>query len=181
MTYPQEYIEFLVHFHGNRDYFECHEILEEYWKRTDLDHKQSIWVGFIQLAVAQYHYRRGNLKGAFKTLQKSLQIFLLDQAAVSRLGIDHAALTQQLKELLQKIEQHQSYESICLPILSYDLRKKCMQRSRELNMVWGSRSDVSDSALVHRHKERDRTQVIEERNLAIKKRQIKETNSEKKE
>ncbi|WP_460291943.1 DUF309 domain-containing protein, partial [Bacillus cereus] len=30
--YPTEYIQFLIHFHGDYDYFECHEILEEYWK-----------------------------------------------------------------------------------------------------------------------------------------------------
>jgi predicted metal-dependent hydrolase len=181
MTYPQAYIEFLVHFHGNRDYFECHEILEEYWKMTDRENKQSIWVGFIQLAVSQYHHRRGNFSGAFKTLQKSLQIFLLNQAGVWQLGLDQAALIQQLNDLLQKIEQRQSYMSICLPLRSHGLRKQCLERSRELNMAWGSPSDLSDSALVHRHKERDRTQVIQERNQAIGERQIKETNSEKKE
>ncbi|MFZ3196347.1 MAG: DUF309 domain-containing protein, partial [Bacillus mycoides] len=26
--YPTEYIQFLIHFHGDYDYFECHEILE---------------------------------------------------------------------------------------------------------------------------------------------------------
>ncbi|PAD68333.1 hypothetical protein CHH83_14265, partial [Bacillus sp. 7586-K] len=31
--YDQEYIDFLVHFHCDRDYFECHEILEEHWKK----------------------------------------------------------------------------------------------------------------------------------------------------
>lgn len=30
--YPTEYIQFLIHFHGDYDYFECHEILEGYWK-----------------------------------------------------------------------------------------------------------------------------------------------------
>ena len=29
MEFPLKYIDFLVHFHGDRDYFECHEILEE--------------------------------------------------------------------------------------------------------------------------------------------------------
>lgn len=181
MTYPQEYIEFLVHFHGSRDYFECHEILEEYWKRIDRDNKQSIWVGFIQLAVAQYHYRRGNFSGAQKTLQKSLQIFLLNKSVVPQLGVDLSALTQQLNRLRERIEQRQSYESINIPIHSNDLKKMCMQRSRELNMIWGSPSNVSDPLLVHRHKERDRTDVIQERIEALRERQIKEPNSEKKE
>ena len=61
MNFPQKYIEYLVHFHGDRDYFECHEILEEYWKKIDNGNKESIWVGLIQLAVANYHHRRKNL------------------------------------------------------------------------------------------------------------------------
>ena len=34
MVYPEAYIEYLMYFHGNRDYFECHEVLEEYWKEV---------------------------------------------------------------------------------------------------------------------------------------------------
>lgn len=30
--YPEAYVAFLHEFHTTRDYFECHEILEEYWK-----------------------------------------------------------------------------------------------------------------------------------------------------
>lgn len=32
--YPEAYIEYLAEFHGSRDYFECHELLEEHWKKT---------------------------------------------------------------------------------------------------------------------------------------------------
>ena len=35
--YSQAYIDYLVHFHGDRDYFECHELLEEHWKKTKED------------------------------------------------------------------------------------------------------------------------------------------------
>lgn len=73
--YPDAYIQFLVHFHGDRDYFECHEILEEYWKETIKGDKQSIWVGLIMLAVSNYHFRRNNNSGAQRTLQKAISIF----------------------------------------------------------------------------------------------------------
>lgn len=35
--YPAEYLEYLVYFHADRDYFECHEILEEYWKEQGMN------------------------------------------------------------------------------------------------------------------------------------------------
>lgn len=181
MSYPQEYIEFLVHFHGSRDYFECHEIIEEYWKKVDRKNKNSIWVGLIQLAVSQYHHRRGNLKGAYKTLSKSLHIFHSQPEEVIRLGMDQNMLIRQLQVLLRKIEEKQNYESQNLPITSGDIITLCLERSRELRMNWGSPSNMSDAGLVHRHKKRDRTQVIQERDEALRKRQIKETNSEKKE
>jgi predicted metal-dependent hydrolase len=181
MPYPQEYIDFLVHFHGNRDYFECHEIIEEYWKKIDRENKNSIWVGLIQLAVSQYHYRRDNLTGAYKTLQKSLHIFRAQPEEVTRLGMDQDMLIKQLQGLLSKIEQKQNYESQNLPITSPDIIARCLQRSRELHMNWDSPSTMSDAGLVHRHKKRDRTQVIQERDEALRKRQTKETNSEKKE
>jgi predicted metal-dependent hydrolase len=181
MAYPQEYIEFLVHFHGSRDYFECHEIIEEYWKKVDRENKNSIWVGLIQLAVSQYHHRRGNLTGAYKTLQKSLHIFQSQPEEVLRLGLDQNMLIKQLEASLSVIEQKQNYESQNLPITSRDIMTLCLERSRELHINWGSPSNMSDAGLVHRHKKRDRTQVIRERDEALRKRQIKETNPEKKE
>ena len=30
--YPEAYTDYLCYFHGARDYFECHEVMEEYWK-----------------------------------------------------------------------------------------------------------------------------------------------------
>ena len=49
-AYPEAYIDFLVHFHGDRDWFECHERLEEYWKEHPDDPKSDTWVGLIQVA-----------------------------------------------------------------------------------------------------------------------------------
>ena len=43
--YPTEYIQFLIHFHGDYDYFECHEILEEYWKTKPRGNRDHYLVG----------------------------------------------------------------------------------------------------------------------------------------
>jgi predicted metal-dependent hydrolase len=167
MIFPQEYIDYLVHFHGNRDYFECHEILEDYWKKVDNRNKESIWVGFIQLAVANYHHRRSNFNGASRTIQKSLQIFSINKEELSRLGIEFTLLVKQMNEQLIRIENNQDYQSIILPIYSESLVEQCQSRSRELNMKWCSESDTKDFQIVHRHVNRDRTGVIDERKKAL--------------
>lgn len=53
--YSESYIDYLIHFQATRDYFECHEIMEEYWLENDRDKK---WLTLIQLAVAVYHERQ---------------------------------------------------------------------------------------------------------------------------
>ena len=167
MTFPQEYIDYLVHFHGNRDYFECHEILEDYWKSIDNRNKESIWVGLIQLAVANYHHRRGNFNGAFRTLRRSLQILTLNKEELRRLGIEFTLLVTQMNEQLIQIKNNQAYQSMILPIHSKSLVEQCMNRSRELNMKWCSESETNDLQIVHRHAYRDRTSVIDERKKAL--------------
>src|SRR4051812_25464043 len=138
MNFPQEYIEYLVHFHGNRDYFECHEILEDYWKKIDNRNKESIWVGLIQLAVANYHHRRGNFNGASRTLQKSLRILSINKEGLRKLGIEFTLLVKQMNEQLIQIENNQDYQSTILPIYSKSLVEQCVNRSHELNMKWCS-------------------------------------------
>jgi uncharacterized protein len=166
MEFPLEYIDFLVHFHGDRDYFECHEILEEFWKEIDSKNKHSIWVGFIQLAVANYHHRRGNFNGALRTLQKSLHIFTLDEMKLCKLGIDPILLFKQMNQELSNIKHQLDYQSMNLPIHSKELVEKCMNRCHELHLEWCKASDLNNLEIVHRHLKRDRTSVINERNRA---------------
>ncbi|MFJ7725494.1 DUF309 domain-containing protein [Neobacillus sp. NPDC097160] len=166
--YPIEYIQFLVHFHGDRDYFECHEVLEEYWKKTDSKNKSSIWVGLILLAVSTYHHRRSNFNGAKRTLDKALKIFDKQADWLIKLGFDQSILNDLIKERLSSIEKEGAYTSfdlpICDPILLETCRKYCVQEG----FLWGKGSDFSKNGLIHRHKLRDRTSVIEERHQSLK-------------
>ncbi len=72
--YPTEYIQFLIHFHGDYDYFECHEILEEYWKTKPRGNRDDYLVGLIQVAVSLYHQRRTNWNGATKMMKSAITI-----------------------------------------------------------------------------------------------------------
>jgi len=169
MAFPLEYIDFLVHFHGDRDYFECHEILEEYWKEVDNRNKESVWVGLIQLAVANYHHRRGNFNGALRTLKKALQIIASNEELIQKLGLNPLTLVDQIKVRTAVIEKRHNYQSMNLPIQSSELLEQCKVRSKELHLTWLSESDLTNTQIIHRHKERDRTTVIEERNKAKQK------------
>jgi predicted metal-dependent hydrolase len=168
--YPEKYVQFLVHFHGNRDYFECHEILEEYWKESNDTQKDSIWVGFIQLAVSRYHHRRGNFNGAQRTLKKAIRILSLKANGLIIQGLDVNVLFPLLTKLIGEIEKEECYQSINLPVIDPTLLNACIKRCEELGFIWGESSNLEDESIVHRHKLRDRTMVIEERMESLRNR-----------
>lgn len=170
MSYPKAWIQYLCHFHGDRDYFECHEVLEEYWKKKG-GGRNSIWVGWIQLAVGFYHYRRGNNRGALRTLKKAQRIFSSHGPDIEALGCDYHALQSLLSREIQLIEQDTpSYKSIVLPIKDEQLLTTCKRWCSEQQVTWGSSSPSTNEALIHRHKLRDRTDVLKARDDAAKKR-----------
>lgn len=168
--YATEYIQFLSHFHGDRDYFECHEVLEEYWKKHDPRNKQSILVGFIQLAVSRYHLRRGNVEGAKRTLKNAMDIFKLQQTQIEAYGLD----THRFLDLLNHLHTNE-YSSIYLPIRDPILLNACEQFCQDHQLPWWQASNLGNLDLVHRHIRRDRSDVLLEREQAMK---AKKTSSE---
>jgi uncharacterized protein len=172
--YPISYIQYLAHFHGDRDYFECHEILEEYWKATDAGNKKSIWVALILLAVSNYHHRRKNFSGATRTLIKAMEIFADDKEATSRLGIDPELLSGTLSKRKEDLLNRLPYTSFNLPVCDSELKKLCHEECRKNGFTWGASSDLQNPDLIHRHSTRDRTDVISDRRMALEERRNKE-------
>jgi len=173
MKYPKAYINYLVHFHGDRDYFECHEELEEHWKIVDPGNKESYWVGLIQLAVALYHHRRGNFHGASRTLEKAITIITNQKGSICHLGIQTDDLLDTLKLKLNDMKNKAKYESINLPIYDQNLLKICISQCHQLGIHWGMNSDINNEHLIHKHKLRDRSDVIAERERQIRLKQQK--------
>ncbi|MBT2754853.1 DUF309 domain-containing protein [Mesobacillus foraminis] len=171
--FPNAYIEYLIHFHGDRDYFECHEVLEEYWKETDPGNKRSIWVGLIQFAVSSYHFRRRNLAGALRTLEKAAEIIAAEREKCTNLGIDYIRFMELLSDRRNEIITQQTYQSVNIPIADTALLQTCKVQCERLGYVWGSKSNLADKQLISRHSLRDRTDVIMERHSALKARQRK--------
>ncbi|MDP5273955.1 DUF309 domain-containing protein [Chengkuizengella axinellae] len=164
--YPEEYIKYLVYFHGERDYFECHEILEEYWKEKEKPELDAAWVGLIQVAVSLYHQRRNNVKGAIKMMRSAISN--LTEIDLQMLGINAKVFLEQLRSRLTNLISNEAlvYEDMNIPLKDVHLIKKCKQLCKDNNLSWQSHSNINDEALIHKHTLRDRSEVIKSRELA---------------
>jgi predicted metal-dependent hydrolase len=169
-SYPQPYVLFLTHFHGDRDYFECHELLEEYWKEHPESPYRTTWVGLIQAAVGMYHYRRGNKAGAIKSLTGALR--RSDPHHLQALGIDAAAWLELLADTLDSLRSNKTveYRDINIPITDQNLIHACLQLCKDMGCDWGAPSRMEVKELIHRHTLRDRTDVIEARQRSLERR-----------
>lgn len=163
VAYPEAYLSYLVYFHGVRDYFECHEVLEEEWKKHPRGERQSYWQGLIQIAVALYHWRRGNLVGAERSVLNAIANLEGERTHLRELALDYPQVMAQLQELLSKVKNGHPYESINLPITDASLIEKCEKRCREKGCTMFNPSDMTDTNLIHKHQMPNRDQVISKR------------------
>ncbi|WP_240613557.1 DUF309 domain-containing protein [Pueribacillus theae] len=163
MPYPEAYIRYLVYFHGLRDYFECHEVLEEHWKKDEKENRKKYWVGLIQIAVALYHQRRKNFKGAEKLMKNAINIIRMEKEAIHSLSLDYSKLLLILETRYREMLNKQEYTSIHLPIISNQLIELCKKECKKLNCIWGSESNLKNDELVHKHMLRDRSERMKER------------------
>ncbi|MBZ5750404.1 DUF309 domain-containing protein [Metabacillus rhizolycopersici] len=161
--YDRAYIDYLIYFHCERDYFECHEVLEEHWKSEAKNERKTYWVGLIQIAVGLYHQRRGNFTGALRMISNSIQLLENDQQAVNKLGLNSDELVTILNKRKSEIVNKQSYYSINLPIIDKVLLKICHNHCIDTKKIWGQASDLSNEYLINKHTKRNRTGVINER------------------
>nr|WP_209851262.1 DUF309 domain-containing protein [Paenibacillus sediminis] len=111
MNYEPLYVDFLVYFNRDQDYFECHEVLEELWLKKG---RPPIYKGLLQVAVALFHFRNNNIHGARK-MMAGAAAKLADYPGDS-LGI---RLDQLLTELNTYLSLLKSYEEKPFPY--YDL------------------------------------------------------------
>lgn len=173
--YPKSYLDYLIHFHVQRDYFECHEVLEAYWKEEKNPDLRLVWQGLIQLAVSLYHQRRGNFSGAEKLMKRSLSLLQQERETLEQLGLFSHQLLQLINKRLNEIRKKKTYESVNLP-LKKELLQICQAICQEKEWEWGKPCDVTNRELVHKHILRDRSEVLSEREKE-KRRREQERNS----
>jgi uncharacterized protein len=169
--YDRAYIDYLIYFHCERDYFECHEVLEEHWKIDPPKDRKDYWVGLIQIAVGLYHQRRGNFAGALRMISNAIQLLENDPQGVQNLGLHSEELIKQLKKRKNEIVNEHSYYSFNLPIFDNELLTTCQNLCNDSQKIWGHASDFSNEYLINKHTKRNRTGVIKERKhqLALRK------------
>ncbi|SDC23455.1 hypothetical protein SAMN02799630_00870 [Paenibacillus sp. UNCCL117] len=97
-NYDRLYVLFVYYFNVERDYFECHEVMEELWLEEG---RNILYQGLLQVAVGLYHYRNGNTGGAVKLLSAALE--KLDPQPDEALGIDLRGLREESRTYLNKL------------------------------------------------------------------------------
>ncbi|KHE72612.1 DUF309 domain-containing protein [Halobacillus sp. BBL2006] len=152
--YPNLYIEYLAHFHGTRDYFECHEVLEEHWKNVDPKNRNSVWVFLIQLAVCMYHYRRKNFKGAKILIERCAKRYEDISKSLEALGLEKEEIFDRIGSIRDNLNNNQPYRSFLLPI--YDPHLKALVKSTcdRWGVSYGLPSNLSNYYLIHKHSKR---------------------------
>lgn len=167
---PGPFVRYLAEYHAKRDYFECHEIMEEYWKEKKEAAYEGCWLVLIRIAVMQYHARRGNGAGARKLLAKAAEE--IEPKRMDELGLDGRRLQRMLER--RRSAWHSDgdvvYDDFNLPIVDDGVLEAAVRTSEAMGARWLSPGEDADESVVHRHLMRDRTEVVEARQASIKKR-----------
>lgn len=111
LAYHRLYIEFLYYFNVERDYYECHEVMEEYWMNQG---KNGLLQALLQVAVGLHHFRNRNINGAIKLFEQALHKKNIHWDG--KLGIDDQRLFNEVNAYLEKL-----YEYEREPFEFYDL------------------------------------------------------------
>jgi predicted metal-dependent hydrolase len=169
--YPEEYIHYLAEYYGSRDYFECHEIMEEYWKEQQQSPYTMAWLVLIRIPVSLYHARRGNWAGAIKLMGKAAEE--ADARLFDRLGLDGERLVDNIKKTAHEWTlEGARYADFELLIRDEQLLKAAQARSQELGYKWGLQGLDAGENVINRHRTRDRSEVVNARAEAAKRRAL---------
>lgn len=152
LLYPL-FVDYCAYFNGNQDYFECHEVLEEYWKKIDPGNKTHPLVGYIQLATGLYHWRRNNYNGAQRILKKAISNFSLHDDCPFFDYIDFRKLWKDCSETIVAIEKKMPFASFQLSITHPVLAQLVEEKIRSL-------PPVNDEFLLHKHMLRNRSDIL---------------------
>lgn len=96
--YDRLYVQYIYYFNEARDYFECHEVLEELWLEEG---RNPLYQGLLQVAVGLYHYENGNSNGSIKLFTAALE--KLNAYGETELGIDLKRLRDDSTAYLDKL------------------------------------------------------------------------------
>lgn len=153
-----------------QDYFECHEIMEDAWKDKGDFTKEDAEVFFVLIVTGEYHYRRGNVIGAATSYKRALKLYGKHEYDVTAFGF-----TEELISLLQERCQHLAdtpFKPMNFPVLNWVYESLYEMHQDEYESYSAFTLDIlerfeKDEEIVHRHRLRDREDVIEARLEAL--------------
>jgi len=105
------------------DWYACHDSFEALWHETAGD-MRPVLQGILQIAVAELHLERGNIRGA--TILMGEGLGRLKACPPDALELDLVALCDCALQRLQALQQQKSLEGLELPRL---LQVQCLYRS----------------------------------------------------
>jgi uncharacterized protein len=94
------YLAYISHFNGDRDYFECHEVMEELWLEEG---RSPLLQGMLQAAVGLHHWDNGNFTGAVKLMSAALA--KLSRYGEEALGLDLLKVRSDLQKSLDALSE----------------------------------------------------------------------------
>jgi predicted metal-dependent hydrolase len=83
VEYDPLYVQFIYYFNIKRDYYECHEVMEQLWLENA---RSQYYQGLLQVAVGLYHHQQNNVSGAIKLFTAACE--KLNQYPAIDKGID---------------------------------------------------------------------------------------------
>lgn len=129
--YEALYLEYLVYFNRDRDYFECHEVLEELWLEQN---KEPVYKGLLQVAVGMYHFRNQNIRGGYMMLESAVEI--LEKYPAQTLGIELELLVNTSRSLAEKLRNYDShptpYHDFTIVICDEELEEAVRIKAQEI-------------------------------------------------
>ncbi|MFC7285822.1 DUF309 domain-containing protein [Phocicoccus pinnipedialis] len=151
-----------------QDYFECHEIMEDAWKSKGTFTKMDKEVFLVLIATAEYHYRRDNLNGAKRSYIRALNIFHSHPFNLNSIGLKESFIDL-IGERIKEIDDA-PFKPLSYPII--DSVFNALYEASDFDSITEFESylneiHIKNHETVHRHKIRDRTDVIEERLMAL--------------
>jgi len=88
---------------NQRDFYECHEIIEELWLETKPDPHSALYKGVIQAAGALYQWERGYLGGAYRLFLSSVNY--LGPYGAGALGLNVEELVKDMRVCFRALEE----------------------------------------------------------------------------
>ncbi len=99
---------------NRREFFTCHELLEEIWLEES-EPEKPYYQGLIQVAAAFHHFLKGNRAGTESLLRagvEKLRNYPRDYG-----GLDLADLLAELQPWLERLDLRHSLDALPLPII----------------------------------------------------------------